>query len=391
MKLLFCIDHLRSDGTQRALYHITAGLIQRDHRVAILCLNDSFDPQLLDALREAGAYVMIIGKLGLLMGYGLSSILHWMRQEQFDSVVTMLFWSDVIGRILARTAGIPRIFSSIRARNTNYALWQLFLVRATMPMVDVVVLNSRRVSSFAVAGEGVPPERLVYIPNGIDPSLYANPISRPALRTAFGLPENATVIGSVGRLTRQKGFDTLLEALADLRMTNVHLLLAGIGEEKEKLHLQSQHLGIERQVHLVGYRRDVPQWLGALDLYIQPSRFEGAPNALLEAMAAGCPIIATNVDGNSELIIDGEHGWLAPPDRADILAYTINLALTHPLEAQRRGRLARERAVREFSLERMVDQWEEILERCITTTFRRYNIKLSSFGRSNIKSHRGLR
>jgi hypothetical protein len=86
--------------------------------------------------------------------------------------VTMLFWSDVIGRTTARLAHIPRLISSIRARNRQYALWQLLLVRATMPLADAVVLNSRRVAAFAVAGEGVPPDRLIHIPNGVDVSSY---------------------------------------------------------------------------------------------------------------------------------------------------------------------------------------------------------------------------
>lgn len=371
MKLLFCIDHLRSDGTQKALYQIVAGLIERNHRIAVLCLNNSFDVQLLDDMRKIGVSAKITGKSGLVFGYGIGRALRWMQREQFDCAVTMLFWSDFVGRVLIHKAGVPKIVSSIRARNTNYALWQLWLVRSTTPLVNVFVLNSRRIAHFAVAGEGVPPERIIYIPNGVDVALYANPISRAALCNMFGLPEHAVVIGSVGRLTRQKGFDVLLEALSRLNRGEIHLILAGTGEEKERLHMQAYHLGIDKQVHLVGYRRDVPRWLGALDLYVQPSRFEGAPNALLEAMAASRPIVATDVDGNSELISDGTHGWLTPAESADALANAISDALANPSEARRRGEMACERAVREFSLERMVDQWEEMFEQCITTTFRR--------------------
>lgn len=362
MNILFCIDHLRPDGTQKALYQIVAGLIKRNHRVAVLCLNDSFDLQLLRELQRIGALVKIIGKPGLIFGYGIADMLRWMQQARFDCTVTMLFWSDVIGRIAARSVGVPRVVSSIRARNTNYALWQLLLVRATAMLADAFVLNSRRVASFAVASEGVPPERLVYIPNGVDAGLYACPVSRTALRAEFGLPEHAIVIGSVGRLAYQKGFDVLIEALSHLGQREIHLVLAGTGEERERLHIQACRLGIEKRVHFVGYRRDIPQWLGALDLYVQPSRFEGAPNALLEAMAAGCPIVATDVDGNSELISDGTHGWLTPVGNIGALAGAVNEALTNPAEAQRRGRMARTRAMREFSIERMVEQWERVLE-----------------------------
>jgi glycosyltransferase involved in cell wall biosynthesis len=361
MKVLFCIDHLRSDGTQRVLCQLTMGLTRRRHRVTTLCLNDSFDAPMLDSLRAAGADVKIAGKAGLAGGYGIVDIVHWMQRERFDAAVTMLFWSDVIGRITARLAHIPRLISSIRARNRQYALWQLLLVRATMPLADAVVLNSRRVAAFAVAGEGVPPDRLIHIPNGVDVSSYERALPRTALCARFGVPEDAMIIGSIGRLTYQKGFDVLLDALAQLTHMNVHLIVAGTGEERDRLHKQARRLGIDRRVHLVGYRRDIPQWLGALDVYVQPSRFEGSPNALLEAMAAGCPIVATEVDGNSELIADGIHGWLVQADHVGSLAGALGEALANRPEARRRGVAAYEHARTEFSVERMVERWEQVL------------------------------
>ncbi|MFQ3661410.1 MAG: glycosyltransferase [Chloroflexaceae bacterium] len=361
MNVLFCIDHLRGDGTQRVLCQIVAGLAGRGHRLSVLCLNDSWDSHVLEDLHRSGASVRILGKSGLINGYGLAKVSRWMRRESFDAVVTMLFWSDVIGRILARRAGIPRLVSSIRARNVNYAPWQLLLVRATMPLADVVVVNSRQIAAFAVAGEGARPESVVYIPNGVDASLYTQPVSRAALRAELGVRADTTLIGSVGRLTYQKGFDVLLQALARPGLEAVHLLLAGAGEELERLRILAHSLGIDQRVHFAGYRRDVQQWLGALDLYVHPSRFEGTPNILLEAMAAGCPIVATNIDGNSEILTDGQHGWLVPHDHPLALADAIRTALETPVEARRRSLAAQERARQSFSIPPMVDAWEKVL------------------------------
>lgn len=361
MNILFCIDHLRGDGTQRVLCHLAEGMIERGHRITVLCLNDSWDAGVLEQLRRSSATVRVIGKVSLLAGYGLISTLRWMRQQNFDVAVTMLFWSDVAGRILARRAGITRVVSSIRARNINYAPWQLLLTRATMPLADVVVVNSRRIAAFAVAAEGARPERLVYIPNGVDFSLYTQPISRAALRAELGLSADAAVIGSVGRLTYQKGFDVLLRALAQPGLEGVHLLLAGAGEELDRLGALTHSLKMSHRVHFAGYRRDVPRWLGALDLYVHPARFEGTPNILLEAMAAGCPIVATNIDGNSEILTDGQHGWLTPPDDPIALASAIRTALEQPVEAQRRARAAREHVRKQYSIPSMVDTWEKVL------------------------------
>lgn len=368
MHILFCIDHLRADGTQRVLCHLAEGMVERGHRITILCLNDSWDAGVLEQLRRSGATIRVTGKVGLLAGYGLISTLHWMRQQNFDVAVTMLFWSDVVGRILARRAGISRVISSIRARNINYAVWQLLLVRTTMPLADVVVVNSRQIATFAVTAEGARPESLVYIPNGVDASLYTQPISGAALRAELGLSADTPIIGSIGRLTHQKGFDVLLRALAQPGLEAVHLLLAGVGEEAGRLRALADRLKMSDRVRFVGYRSDVPRWLSALDLYVHPARFEGTPNILLEAMAAACPIVATKIDGNSEILIDGQHGWLVPPDDPVALASAIRTALDHPVEAHWRARVAQERARQHYSIQSMVDAWEKVLHSAQETT-----------------------
>jgi hypothetical protein len=91
MKALFCIDHLRADGTQRVLCHLTAGLVERGHRVAVLCLNDSWDAGVIEQLRRSGAIIRVVGKAGLVGGYGLAGILQWMRRQNFEVIVTCSF------------------------------------------------------------------------------------------------------------------------------------------------------------------------------------------------------------------------------------------------------------------------------------------------------------
>lgn len=361
MKLLFCIDHLRADGSQRVLGQLVAGLTARRHQVAVLCLNDSWDEAVRRELLRHRAEVRIVGKKPLLGGYGLLGLLRWIRKGHFDVAVTMLFFADVVGRSLAHAAGVPWIVSSIRARNVDYALWQLLLVRATMPWADRVIINGRATSAFAVSAEGVRPDRLAYIPNGVVADDYAAPKAREALRAELGLAPESRLAGVVGRLTHQKGLDVLLDALAEPGLALLNLFVAGVGEEQGRLMAQAQRLGIAERIHFAGYRRDVPHILGALDLYAHPARFEGMPNALLEAMAAGCPIVATNVDGNSELIEDGAHGWLVPVGNASALAAALRQALADPAEARRRGDAAAERARQCFSVDAMVEAWEKAL------------------------------
>lgn len=360
MRVVFFIDHLRADGTQRFLRQLIAGLAERGHVLAIVCLNDSWDATVVGELQAAGAELRVVGQRALACVYGLITTLIWMRARRFDCAVTMLFVADVVARPLARAAAIPRLISSIRARNVNYAWWQRVLVRLTMPLTDQVVLNSANASDFAIAHEAVPASRMHIIPNGVLIG-SSSELTQVIVRAEFGLPMDSRVLGSVGRLTYQKGFDVLLHALAQLAQRDIVLVLFGQGEDERSLRELAQELDIAEQVIFAGHRHDLLGLLGSLDIYIHPARFEGMPNALLEAMAAGRPIVATNVDGNRELIVDGIHGWLVPPNDPSALARAITIALENPAEAQRRGRAAQLRANQEFSVDVMVDAWEQVL------------------------------
>jgi glycosyltransferase involved in cell wall biosynthesis len=361
MKILYCIDHLRADGTQRFLTQLVEGLNVRGHQQSVLCLNGSVDSEVIARLASASAEVATIGKLPLLGGYGVIRAWHWVKDRRFDVGVTLLFASDVVGRTLMHAAGMPRVLSSLRARNIHYTPWQRWLVRRTMPWADAVILNSASVREFAIEQEGASPERIHVIPNGVRLEDYAVPIDRDMVRSELGLPVNQPVIGSAGRLTDQKGYDVLLQAMALLPRPEIHLLLIGSGEEELNLHKLAETLGLEARIHFFGYRHDVPRLLHALDVYVQPSRFEGMPNALLEAMAAGCPVVATAVDGNRELIDDGVHGWLTPVDNAAALAEAIKNAVVDRNEAQQRAACAQQRVQNEFSVEAMVDAWQRVL------------------------------
>lgn len=362
MKILFCIDHLRADGTQRVLVQLVEGLSARGHEQAVLCLNDSRDDLVVDRLQQARADLRFVGKVALSCGFGLLSSLRWMRHSQFDVAVTLLFASDVFGRALARAAGVPRIVSSLRARNIDYARWQRWLVRRTMRWADAVILNSHQFRDFAINEEGAKEDAICVIPNGVRVEAFANPPDPSSVRAELGLLSETPLIGSVGRLTKQKGFDILLQAVALLPRQDVHVLLVGTGEEGTALRAQAVALGLNRRVHLVGYRRDVARLLGALDLYVQPSRFEGMPNALLEAMAARRPIVASAVDGICDLIEDGRHGWLVPSGDVNALSEALTSALSDRSEAKRRATAAWKRAVTQFSVEAMVSSWEEVLK-----------------------------
>jgi len=361
MKILYFIDHLRPDGTQWVLARLVEGLARRGHQQMVISLNHGGDEVIVDRLTQSGAEVRAFSKWSILGAYGIPRLWEQIRRRTFDVAVTFLFALDVLGRWMAHRAGIPRIVSSLRARNIDYARWQRWMVRWTMHWADAVILNSRKFQDFAIQEEGVPKERIHIIPNGIAIENLTGEVDRGALRRALGIDEGVFLIGSVGRLTKQKGFDILIQALARLGDPTVELLLVGRGEEEEKLRAQAFALGLGKRVHWGGYRQDIAQILRILDVYVQPSRFEGMPNALMEAMAAGRPVIASSVDGILDLIDDGMHGLLVPPEDGPALAEAIEALKNHPARASEMAEAAKKRIVIQFGMARMLDQWEKVL------------------------------
>jgi len=361
MKIAFVIDHLRADGTQKMLWQLTKRLVPRGHEITIICLNDSWDDVLVKRLREIPVEVEIIGKRALLTGIGFPRLWCLLRNRKFQAVVTMLFVADVLGRLLARASGVARVITSLRARNVNYNLLQRSLVRLTMRCVDCVVINSVNIRDFTMQYEGAPSDKIHTISNGVDVDLFAMPVDQCRVRSELGLAKSGTLLVTAGRLTQQKGIDVLLEALALVAVENLHLVIMGVGEAESSLRALTKRLNLDARVFFVGYRHDLPKLLGAFDLYVHPARFEGMPNALLEAMAAARPIVATNVDGNRDLIENGIHGWLVAPEDPAEMAKAITDAITNPDEAQRRGIAAYRRVIEHFSVDAMVTAWENVL------------------------------
>jgi len=313
------------------------------------------------------APVEVIGTHRLWALEGLVRMYRELRRWQPDIVQTQLPTSDVVGRILGRLAGAPAVVSSIRTRNVHKTRRQLFWDRLTAPLADRVVFNSRAVIPFAVRHEGVRPEQAVYIPNGARvPAAIHDPESLPArkaaLRKQLNLPDQTAVLGTVGRLQPQKGHRYLLEAFAGVirQIPETCLLVIGEGPLRKQLEQQAAGLGLAGRVRFLGDRSDVADLLPLLDVYVHPSLYEGMPNAVLEAMAAARPVIATHVDGTQELIVDGQTGWLVEPADPATLAERMAFALRRPEGARRMGLAAAERIQARFSVDRMIAAYDTL-------------------------------
>jgi glycosyltransferase involved in cell wall biosynthesis len=217
-----------------------------------------------------------------------------------------------------------------------------------------MVAVSKGTQSFSIEEEGIKPDKLVTIHNGINVERFSidlSPEAKRNLRQELGLESDSLIILTVARLHAQKGHTYLIEAIPHIvrAFPQARFLFVGDGELKGKLTVQVEKAGLSDYVLFLGVRKDVPQLLAISDLFVLPSLWEGLPNAVLEAMAAGVPVIATNVEGAPELIVHEKTGLLVPPADPTALEQAIQRLLIDESSRTSMSKAARERVEYKFS------------------------------------------
>jgi glycosyltransferase involved in cell wall biosynthesis len=211
--------------------------------------------------------------------------------------------------------------------------------------------------------QGLPADQLVVCHNGIDAGVQRDRASRRASRSAFELPADAVVVGTVSRLAWTKGLTHLMDAAPSIiaRAPDTYFLIVGDGPERADLEARVAHHGLIERFRFAGHRTDIPDLLDAIDIFASPSLNEGLPFGTLEAMAAGLPVVASRVGGLAEVVEDGVTGRLVPArDPVALAAATAELVLDPPLR-ERFGRAGRARVVDAFGIDRMLDRTEAVL------------------------------
>ena len=279
--------------------------------------------------------------------------------ERPDIIQSFLLFDN----LLARGAGLvcpATVITGVRAVPNDRGLARTLLDRFTIPLSDLVVSNSEAGVSYAVE-LGADPDRVTVVPNGRDVERFRT-ASPDAIRSELDIGTDELVVGTVGRLLERKGQFELLTAWADVqgRTPNARLLLVGDGEERDALASHAAELGCEDSVEFLGRRRDVPELLAAMDVFAFPSHFEGLPGAVIEAMAAGCPIVATPVDGTTDLLDDYRTGLFVPVESPAPLGWAITRLLESPELRAGLGESARAEATTEYTIDAMVGRFESL-------------------------------
>jgi glycosyltransferase involved in cell wall biosynthesis len=289
-----------------------------------------------------------------------SAVRRLLRVRRPDILHTHLYHPNLYGRLGALGLGLSGVVAAVHNSYTRVKfhrrVWNFLLAGVT----DRILVGSPQVWQDVRRYDGVPASRLLLMPYGIPLAELNTPLSRNAARDRLGV--KGLVIGAVGRLEDQKGHVYLIEALPELRreIPDLAVLLVGDGRRQENLQRQVRDLGLQDTVRFLGTRRDLPEIYRALDVFVQPSLWEGLSLALLKAMGAGLPVVATRVSGSTEAIEDGSNGKLVAPGDPGALARAILELHRQPEERQRLGDAARRTVVAKFSLEAMLRRLEEL-------------------------------
>ena len=279
-----------------------------------------------------------------------------LRAAPPDIVHTHLIHADLHG---AMATSISNRQSLISSRHNDDRFRRHFLVkalnRAAMRRAKKIIAISDAVAKFVVEVEGAPREKVTRIHYGLDAENYMARARPGSIRSELGLDDSIPVAAFVGRLTAQKGVETLLSAWRAIsaRIPSAHLLISGDGELRESL-VTTYPLPLTNY-HFLGWRSDIPSLMSDCDVLVVPSLWEGFGMVTLEAMAARKPVIASRVSALPEIVVDGETGYLVPSADPERLSQSIIAVLSDRDRAREMGMKGRERLEREFSVEKMAE------------------------------------
>jgi sugar transferase (PEP-CTERM/EpsH1 system associated) len=358
------VQNLAIGGLERVALNLALHANREHYRPSIVCLGPG--GPLADAAKEAGVAVRAMAKPSGFQPAAVLALARILRAEKAGVVHCHNAAPLVYGALAARLARAAVVYTA-HGMKTSGDRQPVALSR--LGLVDEFVTVSEDARRIAIERAGADPSRVSTILNGVDTRTYrpASPEARNGTRRALGVPEDAYVFGIVARLSAAKDHAGLFRAFASLASTNARarLVVVGDGELRHELARLVGELSMEGRIVLTGSRDDVPDVVGAFDCFVLSSYTEGLAMTLLEAMAAELPVVATRVGGNGEAVVDGETGFLVPARDPVRMADALRWMSNHPGEARAMGAHGRERVLARFSIDAMVDAYDETYRRAL--------------------------
>lgn len=365
-KVLFAVWSLGAGGAEKFLVKLVQHIPGDRYEVKVVCLRER--GPWADEVEAAGIEVHCVGKRRRVDIPALARLVRLFREERPDIVNTYLWTADFWGRVAAILAGVPHIVVT----EQNVDLWKSrfrkLIDRALFTRTDCAICVSEEVKRFYRDEFRLPAGKLRVIPNATDTAVFEKPLVEAHLRRDLSLGESDFLFVCVARLHRQKAHEVLIGAAAVLRdegVGNFRVLLVGDGDREERLRSLVSSENLDGQVIFLGRREDVPDILRQSDAFVLSSDYEGTPVAMLEAMAAALPVVATSVGGNGEVVAENVSGHLVPPGDPDAFAAAMKKLLEDRKRAAGMGAEGRDVVEKRYRIERVAgvtaDLFDEVL------------------------------
>ena len=354
-KILFAINKLGIGGAERLVVDQINALDRNEFEPYLLTLIPEPENSILSEVTlpsEQKLYIPVQGMLDIGSIFKIKKII---KDNNIDIVISNLFLANTIVRIASILAGVRDIFSYEHSIYSDKRMWQRVADKMLARFTKKIFVGAKDVKHFTVKQEGIREDKFVINYNAADfKRLNISKEKNRDTREKFGVPQDAILIVATGRLIEQKGHTYLIKALQKINQDDVYCLIFGQGVLKERLESQIQESGLGERVKLAGI---VPmdEILSSADIFCMPSLWEGLSVALVQAMAAGKAIVATNVSGTNEAIVDNENGLLVEPKNSSVLVGALQKLISDAELRERLGSNARSLSVR-FSIEENVSR-----------------------------------
>jgi len=370
IKIFYFITDLGIGGAEKLLVSILSKLDKNKYLPVVCCL---YGGELLNRIRELNIKVIDLKVKSKLDFSALLKLYCLLKQEGPDIIHTHLFHATIIGRIIARFAGVPIIISTQHYSSSFHGRLGMLADKLTAPLTDQIIAVSGAVKKFCVEEEGITSTKVRIIYNGIDLNSNSHDKGGLDLKKQLFLG-NEPIIGTVGRFVEIKGYKYLFYAAKDIikQYPNVKFILLGYGPLKNKLTKLTIELGLSDKVIFLDPAIKVTDFLSILDVYVLPSLSEGLSITLLEAMAMSKPVVVTNVGGNPEVVKDCETGLMVPARDPNSLSKAIISILKDRNFALKMALNARRRVEEKFNIDNMIMDTELVYDSLVDS-----NIKAS--------------
>ncbi len=367
--VMLLVSSLERGGAERQVVELANGLDPSRFRVHVCSLSDNNPlapdlrcPERFRVVRKRHKYdILLIARVAKLL-----------RRLGVSVVHSFLFDAEMVGRLAGRWAGVPAVICSNRCPHLSRSGFKLWLSRLTSDCFDLMIANSWTGQDFEHSKQGVELSRVCVVPNGVDIKKF-HPRDASAPREALGIAPDTKVVGMFAHFRSNKNHLMFLEAAARVCEQRDDVVFLCIGrfddDGPDSRYAAARRVvhqrGIADRVKFLGERRDVVDLYNICDVKVLASVFEGTANVLLEAMACGTPVVATDAGDNARVVEEGKTGYIVAPDDWEGLADRVLQLVSDDVLRKRFGRNARDRSVSEFSVEALVRRTGEVYLRVI--------------------------